>query len=300
MSFFSSNLGSIIIIISAFLGIVLNGNFMKEQEVSGTRVLIFWNKIKKVSRMGWVFLCLTIAGVVVNDRNNNNDKANNEKIIADLEDIRDQDSVQKHEDSIKIEELKYEVKNNGLKSDSIKMAVVGNAIKEFEQQRIAIEKKYENIFLRFVNEVENNLKKIYSSYEEKHIRGFNSVDGFISTKLNGEYLYEYIGVTTKPMVIDHLMETYDQINTVNLYIESIHNAPKNSDVKKVNINMFILKKERVKQSLLEIYSRVNGLSSYKEYERINFRTPNPKVDEESLKIRLKIERYLNIKKLYPQ
>ena len=143
-----------------------------------------------------------------------------------------------------------------------------------------------------VSEVEDNLKKIYLSYEEKHIRGFLDTTTFISTRLSNKNINAYIDVSSKLTIIEHLLETSEAIDAVNKYAEQILLFDSISKAKDMNINMFLKNVDIAKRYLLTIYKRTYDIDSFKKYESLDFNKELPDINENEIKLWLQIDRFL--------
>lgn len=185
-------------------------------------------------------------------------------------------------DSSRIAELQKLAEINISKSDSIQRSVVDNAVKALEEQRLINERERENAFIHFQKEVKQNLSKILINYDDKHIRGFTDTTGFISTRLNNTYIKQYGLISSKRLIIEHLMKTSESIDKVNLYAEEVLKFKDKKD-RKLNINMFLKNKSDSYKYLLFIFERIYKLKTYKQYESLDFSTYPADID--SLKLR---------------
>lgn len=253
----------------------------------------FRKELGKISLFGWILVALMLfldAGnnviSIIDNQNKNNQYVKDTIRLTSIIETLNQKS---HNDSITINKLEKLVKNNGLKSDSIKLQVVDNAVEAMKKQNELIEKERENIFAHFQSEVEDNLKKIMLNFEKKRINGFADTSIFIGTRLSNEFIKKYENISTNKIIIEHLIETSESINTVNKYADLVSSSQSKSDTRKLNIRMLIKNLENTENYLILIYGRINGIESYKEYELNRFNEPNPKINRDSLKMIFNID-----------
>ena len=200
-------------------------------------------------------------------------------------------------DSIRIIELQNEIKLNGYKSDSIRIAVVDNAIESLREEKMRIEKQRENLFLHLRNEVEDNLYKIFVNYKESRIKGFGDIEGFIITRLNNKYIRRYDEISSKDAVVDHFIETFEVIDNVNYYAKTILESKPQSEDKKVNIRMFLNNVNVAKNYLCSIYRRIYLIESYKKYETIDFSTKSDSITQKQIEEIIIAQGMLKMKEL---
>ncbi|HKI87829.1 MAG TPA: hypothetical protein VKA38_02295 [Draconibacterium sp.] len=253
------------------LGDKLKKGFEKRKYYKNT----FWNQLFNLSGWGFGVILIYILSTIGNSYTTIKSISNSEKkayedslsaakIIQEL-------NAKRITDSIKIAKLERLTIDNGLKSDSIKLAVVDNAVKELEEQRKAVDRERENIFLHFKNEVKNNLKKIELQLQDTTLDGFkNTSEYFISTRLSNTYIKKYQTVTNNNTIVEYLMELDEYIEKVNYYAESASNKRMPLKAKSTTINMMKGYVSDSRSYLLNIYSRVYYLDSYKEYENADF------------------------------
>jgi hypothetical protein len=179
-------------------------------------------------------------------------------------------------DSIQILRLKELTINNGLKSDSIKSAVVDNAVKAMDEQRKYNEKDKENAFVHLQNEVKENLEKILFNYPEKTIVFYidTSINSII--RLNNFYINKYGAISSQKDIVSQLSQMSESIETANKYLDNISINPPKSDQKRYNSTQFLGRLEETKNYLYPIYYRIRKLNSYKEFESISFKAVLPK------------------------
>lgn len=259
--------------ITVVLTILFEGKLKKEC-IEHPKLKDVPKEFGKLSNVGWLLLStliiLTLGNGVVSYTNVLD---NNKKYIEDT--TRYVQLIKKLEkdgikDSIEISELEKIVSINGEKSDLIKKSIVDNAVAALEEQRKAVEMQKENTFIHMQSEIEDNLKKIILHYKEDHIKGFADTSYFIATRLNNTYLKQYQTISSKHIIIEHLMETSALIDKVNFYAEEISSSHPKTDGKKLNIRMFLNNVEAVKEKLYLIYTRLYNLTSYKNYETFDF------------------------------
>jgi hypothetical protein len=250
------------------------------------------SEIRNVSLFGWVLILISLSMIIGNgyiaqqnivDTNDKyiQDTIANSKLLKVSNELNVKLMAKSISDSITISNLEKLTLDNGLKSDSIKLTIVDNAVKTLNEQRQAIEKERQNIFTHFRNEVEDNLRKVLLSYDEKRILGFGDSSFFMGTRLNNTYIKKYEAISTQNVIIDHLMETSEAIEKVNYYADEVTKTPK-SETKNINIRMFLGNVKTVQDFLYPIYYRVLMLNSYRQYESINFSDSIPPPNRDSL------------------
>lgn len=253
----------------------------------------FIAELKRISFFGWILVLLMLFLDFGNNYNSIKDNIEQRnQYIADtlrLTSIIGKLNTQNQKDSIKIKRLDSLLVDNGLRSDSIRLQVVDNAVQAINRQNKLIEKEYENIFAHFQNEVEDNLGKILLGFDKSHIAGFADTSTFVSTRLSNEYILKYGTISSDKLIIDYLMETAEVIDKVNEYAELAANSTGKTENKKLHIRMFLVNVEVIENYLLTIYGRIRNLNSYKEYEKVNFNLPIPNIDRDSLKLELFID-----------
>jgi len=259
-------------LIAILMAIVFEGMFKSDnpQKIS---IKSFFIEFRKLSIFGWILIgisiLLGIGNGFISIKTIRDNKLQFEQDTIKFKEIISQLKIKGTSDSIKIENLKDILKINGIKSDSIKLTLVDNAVKAMEEQRRNIERERENTFSHFQKEIEENLRKILINYEENHIKGFSDTTMFISTRLNNMYIKEYELISSNKIIIDYLMEVAEKIDKVNMYAEKASEFI-DKPTKRGNVRMFLANVELVKPDLLEIYKRIIDLKSYQQYERTNF------------------------------
>ncbi len=250
-------------------------------------------EIKKLSVFGWLLIILIILfsfgngfvafkNIVDNDKQYEIDTTNYNKLInAAHEDtiryvaIIKQLKQKSFEDSINIASLSKMLNINGLKSDSIKLAVVDNAVKSFEKQRLTIEKQNDNSFIRMTSEVKNNLSMIIFGLKEDNLRGLLDKGMFTSLRLSNKHIEGYIQISSRKVIIDHLLFTSELIDKVNYYCDLLQRNINNNST---YLNVLIPKLKKTENALLLIYERVYNLESYNDYETTQFKNMPPEID----------------------
>lgn len=227
---------------------------LKREEIDESVWKTFKSELSKVAALGWFLIVISFVGNLLN---------------ACLTIINTNDSNNQL----------LELKSNG---ESIKLAVIDNAAKAMEEQRISIEKERENTFIHLQNEVEDNLQKILMNYERQHILGFGDTTTFMSTRLANYYIKKYESISKQKYVIGFLTEASEAIDKVNYYADQVLQKTSKSVEKKADIRMFLKNVEFAKDYLYPIYNRVVSLQSYKEYESINFSVSIPPVNRDTL------------------
>jgi hypothetical protein len=185
-------------------------------------------------------------------------------------------------DSIQISDLKS-------KSESIKLAVVDNAVKAMNEQRKIIEKDKENTFAHLQNEVAEDLQKILIHYVEKQMLYYADTKLFTTVRLNNSFLNKYSLISSQKAIMSHFTQTSEQIETINRMLDYIANDTTKNGTKKYNTTQFLIMVEGVKNYLYPIYYRVRKLKSYKEFEVINLNAPLPKNYRDELNNALELD-----------
>jgi hypothetical protein len=267
------------------LGIVFEGKLKKKKNEKSVLSLI--SEYEKLTRWG---VSLIIATIVLNGANcyfsikgandskkqHTNDTSKISFLIDASKDAKIQFQKKRYSDSTQILKLTELTVNNGLKSDSIKGAIVDNAVKAINEQRKIIEKDKENTFAHFQNEVEDNLIKMLVYYEEKHILFFNDTNLFITIRLNNSYITKYGTISSQRVIISNLSQASESVLAVNNYCDQIMNALPKSFEKKYLITNFLARIEETKNFLYPLYYKIRKLKSYKEFESFNITAPLPK------------------------
>ena len=271
-------------LVAVLLAIVFEGMLKKEVQIKPS-FQSFYTEVNKLSLFGWTLIIISIILGFGNGFNSiKTIDDNKQQYVEDtlrLHEIIEQLRTKKIIDSIKIEHLENILKVNGLKSDSIRLVVVDNAVRSLAAQQKAIEKERQNIFIHMQNEVEENLRKILMNFNEEHILGFSDTNLFISTRLNNNYIKKYEIISENKTIIDFFMETSEKIDAVNRYAD-LATETKDKTLKKLNIRMFLTNVKSVRPDLFSIYKRVLNLKSYKEYEALDFHPDTSLMDESGL------------------
>jgi hypothetical protein len=290
---------SILSLIAVLMAIVFEGMLKKDEPIKPS-LNSFFVEFKKLSFFGWILIIISVLlgsgnGFIsiktINDSNLQyaEDTLKSNEIIGQLK-------TKRFIDSVRISNLEQILKDNGLKSDSIKLTLVDNALQTIEQQRKAIEKERENVFAHFQNEVKENLRKILVNYEEKHINGFADTNLFVATRLNNDYLKKYELLSNNKIIISFLMETSEKIDIVNNYANSLS---EDSDKigRRLNLRMFLGNVNSVHPDLLSIYKRIYTLKSYKEYEQMEFSNEETSISDKELEELIKVQSYFREKQI---
>jgi hypothetical protein len=227
--------------------------------------------------------CITYNTIVSSDKDHRNDTIKLRRIIDKLE-------LESIKDSLRIVELLKQ-------SESIKEQVVINAIKELEQQRLYVEKERNNIFTNFKYEIQMNLRKIYYDLDSINITPFAESEYFLTTKLENIYINRYSEISSNSTIINHLKETSEIIEKINLHCNDLLVK---SDIinRKFEIRQINYQNKKLKNMLLLIFRRINNLKNYTEYESINFSQKAPEINENKLKIFLENSYLSKIDKEY--
>lgn len=186
------------------LAIIFEGK-LKSKRGEKLSLKSFLKELKKVSLFGWILISLMLLFNFGNSIIAFNEKKEQieqfEKDTIEFTKIISKFEEKSIIDSLKILELKKEIINNGLKSDSIRIQVADNAIKELEEQRLVILKKNENVFKLMISEVEDNLRKIYLGYQTAHIMGFKDSVYFVGTRLKNINIINYTEISSNINII---------------------------------------------------------------------------------------------------
>jgi len=262
----------------------------------------FKSELRKISLFGWVLVSLMLlfdaGNNLISVENNREQASQYAKDTLRFKTIIDQLNRKAINDSLTIKNLGNLVTNNGLKSDSIKLQIVDNAVEAMEQQKKTIEKEKENTFIHFQNEVEDNLIKVLINYEKNHINGFADTSLFVNSRLTNLYIKKYENISSNRVVLDYLMETSEKIDVVNKYANYVASSKGKSEDRKLDIRMFLANVKVLESYLISIYLRVKDLNSYKEYESLDLdNVLLPKIDRDSLINEFKIEYILKTKQI---
>jgi hypothetical protein len=242
--------------------------------------------ISSLSKYGWYLIILSLLMGIGNGytnykniRNNNDqyqqDTIRNNKIIKQLQEKR-------ISDSLRITDLLKLTKNNGLKSDSIKLSVVDNAVRALEEQRRANERERENIFIHLQKEIKDNLSSILFHYDEKIINNYLDTTMFTIIRLNDIYIKKYELISNSKIIIENFMKISEAIKNSNFFADELLSVT-DLNFRKSGINSFKEINNEIYNRLLFFYVRINNLKSYKEFETINFSTKVESVNREQLK-----------------
>lgn len=251
------------------------------------------SEIKNVSLFGWVLILISVSMIIGNgyiaqqnivDTNNKytQDTIANSMLFKASNNMNKQLILKSINDSMTISNLKMLTLDNGLKSDSIKLTIVDNAVKTLQEQKNAIERERENIFSHFQNEVEDNLRKILIYYPEERIMEFADTNLFSVVRLNNSYVKKYELTSTKRNIIDHLMETAESIDNVNSFADDCSKLPAKSKEKRGMLKNFSGNVKLAQTYLYPIYNRLFMLNSFKEYESLDFSDSTNMIKRDSL------------------
>lgn len=262
-----TTLNLILLFLSGFIVIL---TILFEGKIKGK--IIIPKQIIKLTLYGWLlvglYVLVTVGAVFTthhsikeSEKKAKNDSIDSANIISELK-------SKAITDSIEINNLKQISLINGLKSDSIKLAVVDNAVKALDEQRIATEKQNQNTYTQFKNEIEDNLEKIFEYYEKNRIQGFkDTLHIFTSIRLNSKYIEKYKDLSINDLIVDYLMDLIEDIDRVNFYAD-ITIESDNLKSKATNINMFLANVNVLKFKLISVFSKTNNISNYKQYENL--------------------------------
>jgi len=165
-------------------------------------------------------------------------------------------------DSIQISDLKS-------KSESIKLAVVDNAVKAMDEQRKEIERDRENTFAHFQFEVGTDLAKTIVNYDKKNIMGFYDTTTFVGARLSNLYMKKFESVSSNKVIINYLMVVSEFIDKINYYMDDVIQQPQGAN-RKLSIRMFLANVENVKPYLYSLFIYTHDLKSYRKYESMDF------------------------------
>lgn len=223
------------------LGIVFEGKLKKKKNEKSVLSLI--SEYEKLT--GWG-VNLIIATIVLNGANcyfsikganesktqHTNDTTRISSLLYSAKDAKIQFQMKRVSDSTQILKLTELTVNNGLKSDSIRGALVDNALKALNEQRKIIETDKENTFAHFQNEVKENLQKILEYYTEKSILFYADTSMNSIIRLNNSNINKYGSISSQKDIISQLSQTAECIEITNKYLDNISNlAPKSKEKK---------------------------------------------------------------------
>jgi hypothetical protein len=249
--------------IALVLAIIFEGE-LKKKTRKGKSILTF----KGIFLISIIFLMSFGNGFLAIRNINDNNKQYSEDTIR-YKVILNEARMKRISDSIQILRLEKITLNNGLKSDSIKSAVVNNAVKALEAQRRTVERERENVFTHMQYEIKFNLQKMLIHYR-KEIVVKNAVSNqCMSTRLDNSYLKKYESISTNKFLINYLMEASEKIDDVNLYSDELC-KPINEVGRKLEIDIFLKNTVYTQEYLYPLLTRLLKVSSYKEFEAMNF------------------------------
>lgn len=234
---------SILATFVAIFAIIFEGNLKEKKRGNSSNIRVL---LKNTSKLGWLMIALIIILNVLNGIGNHN--------------------------------LKSQVEEINIKSDSIKLSIINTSIKALDEQRKLIEFERENIFANYQWEIQENMEKILMIFGREDILGFVNTDKFISTRLSSTYLNKYKAISTDKYVIGYLMQTEEIVNKVNEFCEHVLTTRANTEARKANIRSLLSNIEKAKDFLYPIYNRIYNLNSYKDYEQIDFSDSIPPID----------------------
>lgn len=251
------------------------------------------NEKSTLTRNGWILIIISIiigfgntittcTNIRVNNEKYTEDTTKKSILLKSSYNINKQLREKSISDSIRITHLEKLTRDLGLKSDSIKLSVVDNAIKALDEQRQAIERERENVFIHFQKEVKDNLSTILYEYEEKNIRDLEDTTMFVIIRLSDIYIKKYELVSNKKIIIEALMKASEKINQSNFYADELLSM-EDLKYRKLGINSFLDINEEIYNRLSSIYARISDLKSYKEYETMDFSKKGPIIDRQQLK-----------------
>ena len=280
------------------LGIVFEGKLKKKKNEKSVLSLI--SEYEKLT--GWG-VNLIIATIVLNGANcyfsikganesktqHTNDTTRISSLLYSAKDAKIQFQMKRVSDSTQILKLTELTVNNGLKSDSIRGALVDNALKALNEQRKIIETDKENTFAHFQNEVKENLQKIRNQYAEKIIMFLTDTSLNSMIRLNNSNINKYGSISSRNDIISQLSQTSECIDLVNKYLDNISITAPKSKQKKDESTYFLQRLEEMKNFLYLLYYRIRELKSYKEFEAINLKSPLPKNYRDDLNNALELD-----------
>jgi hypothetical protein len=256
--------------------------------------ILFEGELKKENRKGklilafkgWflivvtLLMCLGNGFLAVKNSQDNDNKYKEDSTRFTV--LLNEATKKRISDSIQISDLKS-------KSESIKLAVVDNAVKAMNEQRKIIEKDKENTFAHLQNEVAEDLQKILIHYVEKQMLYYADTKLFTTVRLNNSFLNKYSLISSQKAIMSHFTQASEQIETINRMLDYIANDTTKNGTKKYNTTQFLIMVEGVKNYLYPIYYRVRKLKSYKEFEVINLNAPLPKNYRDELNNALELD-----------
>lgn len=187
-------------------------------------------------------------------------------------------------DSIRIADLTQLAKENLIKTDenttiadanlkkteAIKVQLIDNTLKEFKEQRLAVERQRENIFIHFRNELGLNIAYIFNDLDDTKIKSYDGKEVFINLILKDEYLKKYIAQTNNEQTIRDLLHLNNLIEQTNTTIQILLHSKPNE--KTININALLTQKIELYRYFYKTFCIASDCKSYKEYEEFNYNT----------------------------
>lgn len=171
-------------------------------------------------------------------------------------------------DSVSISKLEVLATTNLIKTDSVKIQLIDNAVKAIEEQRKAIEREKESNFIHLRSEIFTNMSSILLNFDDTEIRSYDKTDVFVNISLKNEALKKYIEQTSNEQIIVDLTFLNEHITILNDLIQRVFTAP--ADQKTHNINSLLQEKNSLFKLFYRIYCITIYFKSYKEYEATNF------------------------------
>lgn len=236
--------------------------------------------LRKIKPAGYILILFTLFLNLYQSVSSENTLTET-KTLARIKEIKDSISIANltqlaKENLIKADENTTIADANLRKTEGIKIQLIDNTIKEFEEQRLAIERERENIFIHFQNEIRSNIINILINFDDNNIKSFDNTDKSINCELKKEYIKKYLTQSNNEIIITYLTNLIDKIEQINMTIQFIfYSTP---DHRTHNVNALIEGKNEIYKDLYSVLCRMHYLKSYKEYEAINFNKPVHLID----------------------
>lgn len=172
---------------------------------------------------------------------------------------------------------------NIIKTDSVKVQLINNAVKALDEQRQAIERERENAFILFKKEVEDNLSKILLDFSDETIKSYKDTSNgkiFTAIRLDNLYINKYVLISTNSIINEYLLDAIESNNNVNIFANSVNNAISSS--RDFQINQVITMKEIAYRFLVRLYIMTKDLKSYKSFEAFKQLIDSTNIDRKKL------------------
>jgi hypothetical protein len=200
-----------------------------------------------------------------------------------LKETKELSRTKEIKDSVRIADLTLLAKTNLIKTDSVKVQLIDNAAKVFEDQQKSKERENENTFIHLQKETKENLNKLLIVFDEKNVRGYTDSTGmFIHSRFSVAYLEKYETISSKPVIIENFMKISEILKKINDYSDLLVQQTNIKD-RRLTVNMIVKNTALCSDYLMNLFERIYNLHSYKEYESLNFSIDPVEFDREKLK-----------------